>query len=379
MSLIRNSVHLGDALTCLAKTFVLITYSIFIFLAATTSAFAAWSEIRTAGGNTSGSWQYVTCTGGNQSGWQNCEPNLNIVLTATPTSIPATGAQSSIVATVTDLYGNSVGSNVRLSWTTSDGTLNTALTATDNNGQAVAALTSAKHLGGATVTAQATEYGGAGSIYVPFDDQWAPIASLYTAWAEYGAPYGCSAWTPDASTVAQGTTFIQNASCTQQYVNYRQDREQSVVTGAVRNVGAPVAGYTAGLINASRSAVGTLSTPTGACLETYKRGEWQSNNWKGTFFYFEGYNGYLSYKSTTKNNFIYNGRIQVLRQISPDYESDSSAGKKLEALRSNSAYWINGSDGGIYYPYDIHIDYQGSDTGQAYWSDSGVCVIKRPG
>lgn len=50
-------------------------------------------------------------------------------------------------------------------------------------------------------------------------------------------PYSCSAWSPDASTINKGTAFTQSAVCYQNQIAYQQNREVSLVTGQVRNVG----------------------------------------------------------------------------------------------------------------------------------------------
>ena len=69
--------------------------------------------------------------------------------------------------------------------------------------------------------------------------------------------------------VSVGVKFIQTASCTQNQIAYRQDREQSVVTGAIRQIGSPVAMYQAIPKTASRNSVGTKPevpvTPPGEC------------------------------------------------------------------------------------------------------------------
>ncbi|MDF9779307.1 Ig-like domain-containing protein [Pseudomonas baetica] len=218
------------------------------------AASAGWKEIRTSPSGKSG-WQYVVCQGG--SGWNTCELDLNIVLTAAPKQLVAVGEQATIYATVTDAYNNPVEAGVRIGWVTTDGAVSATESRTDANGVATIVLTSSHSLGGATVTANALDYGGAGSLFVPYIDKWVAYPSTYTAWANYGAYYSCTAWTPDTSTVAAGTWFTQSAWCWQQQQQWRQDRLQSVVTGAVINNGPPVPLYQTISIAISQMNVGT--------------------------------------------------------------------------------------------------------------------------
>jgi hypothetical protein len=218
------------------------------------AASAGWKEIRTSPSGKSG-WQYVVCQGG--SGWNTCELDLNIVLTAAPKQLVAVGEQATIYATVTDAYNNPVEAGVRIGWVTTDGAVSATESRTDANGVATIVLTSSHSLGGATVTANALDYGGAGSLFVPYIDKWVAYPSTYTAWANYGAYYSCTAWDPDASTVAAGTWFTQSAWCWQQQQQWRQDRLQSVVTGAVINNGAAVPLYQTITIAISQMNVGT--------------------------------------------------------------------------------------------------------------------------
>ncbi|MHC5195032.1 Ig-like domain-containing protein [Pseudomonas frederiksbergensis] len=221
---------------------------------------AGWKEIRTSPSGKSG-WQYVVCQGG--SGWNTCELDLNIVLTAAPNQLVAVGEQATIYATVTDAYNNPVEAGVRIGWVTTDGSVSATESRTDANGVATIVLTSSHSLGGATVTANALDYGGAGSLFVPYIDKWVAYPSTYTAWANYGAYYSCSAWDPDPSTVAAGTWFSQTAWCWQQQQQWRQDRLQSVVTGAVINNGPAVPLYQTITVAISQMNVGTKqSIPT---------------------------------------------------------------------------------------------------------------------
>jgi hypothetical protein len=213
-----------------------------------------WSGLRTSGPGTTG-WQPLICQNG--SGWRSCEMPVNIALSANPNSLVAIGQQATITATVTDYYGVAIASAV-LNWKTTDGTISPAQTATNASGQSSITLTSSHTLGGATVSAETVEKDGIGSIWVPYIDKWVATTSTYTGWSNSGGVYSCGAWSPDASTVPSGTGFWQSTNCWQTQVRYRQDREVSVVTGAIRNVGGLVAEYQAVVVTISQFAVGTL-------------------------------------------------------------------------------------------------------------------------
>jgi hypothetical protein len=234
--------------------YFLLALSIFLI---PVGANAAWKEIRTNAGGKTG-WVNLVCDS-NASGWNSCELDLVIKLTATPNQLVAIGEQSTIEATVTDAYGSPVEAGVKIKWTTTDGTVSAPETLTDANGKTAVTLTSSHSLGGATVTASSADYGGSGSLFVPYIDKWVPYPSAYTSWSNYGAVYSCTAWTPDPSTVATGTWFTQTASCWQTQIQYRQDRVQSVVSGTISDSGAPVALFQAIVVNVSQAAVGTMA------------------------------------------------------------------------------------------------------------------------
>ncbi|MBM5459092.1 Ig-like domain-containing protein [Pseudomonas sp. P66] len=185
---------------------------------------------------------------------------ITITLSAAPPSIPANGSSTTITATVTDYYGVSIGAGTQVNWTTNLGTLSVPTSETDENGVAEVNLQSVPVVGSATVTATSSE-GGVASILIPFSDYWIAISSLYTAWANNGAPYNCSAWSPAASTVNAGTTFTQSANCNQAQLAYRQDRQQSPITGVIRNVGGPVPLSQVVNVTAQQTATGTKEQP----------------------------------------------------------------------------------------------------------------------
>lgn len=215
----------------------------------------AWKGIRISGSGASG-WQPVVCddSGG---GWRSCEMPINIELIANPVSLPATGQVGTIVAKLTDHYGVGLGKGLIVHWTTTSGTLSAEQSETNEYSIATVQLHSSNVIGNATVTAVTSEEGGTGSIVIPFTDQWVPVAPLYTGWADYGGAYNCGAWSPAASTVTAGASFTQSATCSQNQIAYRQDREQSSVTGAVRNVGGAQPLYQTVQVTQTQNAIGT--------------------------------------------------------------------------------------------------------------------------
>jgi hypothetical protein len=253
-------------------------FTILIALSLLTSAHTSagtWAPIRTAPGSNPGTWQYVVCEP-TRNGWNNCEQGLIIVLTAAPPTLAALGEVTYITATVTDAYGSLVEASIPITWTTTSGTLGASVTYTNANGQTVVSLKSSSQIGGATVTASGMVEGGSGSIWIPFTDKWAAIAPTYTSWTPYGALFNCSAWSPDAATVAQGSSFTQQQVCTQNYYQYVQAREQSLVTGQVRNVGGLTTNYTSGQITNQQTAVGTMAPAGPSCA--YSGSTWIGTN-----------------------------------------------------------------------------------------------------
>jgi hypothetical protein len=186
---------------------------------------------------------------------------------------------------VTDYYGVAIGSNV-INWTTTDGSISANQTVTNASGVTSITLTSSRTLGGTSVTAKTVENDGAGTIWVPFIDNFVYYPPTYTSWVAYGAVYSCTAWTPAVSTVDSGTWFSQSASCWQNYYRYRQDQQVSEVTGTVINAGGLVTEYTSAVVGVSQGAIGTKVTtpPAPVC--------WSSGNHSGGVnqgVFFDGY------------------------------------------------------------------------------------------
>jgi hypothetical protein len=68
--------------------------------------------------------------------------------------------------------------------------------------------------------------------------KWIKAPAQESAWTNVGQPTGCSAWSPDPSTMALGTNFTQSATnCTQEQTRTVQEREQNDYTLQYRNVG----------------------------------------------------------------------------------------------------------------------------------------------
>ncbi|MUH94375.1 Ig-like domain-containing protein [Pseudomonas aeruginosa] len=241
---------------------------------------------------------------------------LTIVIQATPGSLAALGEQATLVATVQDYDGNNAGSGVVINWTTSDGGLSAAATTTDANGQTAVILTSSHTLGGATVTATSPAEGGSGQITVPFTDKWVATSATYSAWQNSGAPYSCTAWSPDASTIASGTAFTQSAICYQNQVAYQQNREVSLITGQVRNVGSLIPLYQTLQVTVTQAATGTKQSAPSCFWDSFTKhgvnsdGVWtrttSNTGGPGTNFllYLGKYVGEVTYIGDT---FIYNG------------------------------------------------------------------------
>lgn len=280
---------------------------------------SSWNGLRTSGAGTQG-WQALICDSG--SGWRSCELPVNITLTASPASVVALNQSTTVTATVTDYYGVAIAGNV-LNWTTTDGTISPSQTTTNASGSSSITLTSSRTLGGTSVSARTAENDGIGSLWVPFIDSFVAYPSTYTAWANNGGVYSCTAWSPDPSTVASGTWFTQTASCYQNYYRYRQDRQQSQVTGIVINAGGLVTEYTTSIVGVSQGAIGTkvVTPPAPVCWSSGNHGGGVN---QGVFFdagamdeslppdtaltlYYNGNTG-LSMPSTS-SSMVYNGMI----------------------------------------------------------------------
>ena len=249
---------------------VILTLLTLMFLSSTCQA-DTWKGLRTSGAGAQG-WQALICENG--SGWKSCELPVNVSLTASPPSLVANGQYSTITATVTDNYGVPISNNT-INWSSSDGSISAGQTVTNASGVTSISLRSSWTLGGAQVSASTLENDGSSGIWVPFVDSFIAYPSSYTGWANNGGVYSCSGWSPDPSTVDSGVWFTQWATCWQGFWRYRQDRQQSIVTGAVTNVGGPAVETTSWQVGVSQGAVGTKWTapPPPVC--------WSSGNHSG--------------------------------------------------------------------------------------------------
>jgi len=67
---------------------------------------------------------------------------------------------------------------------------------------------------------------------------WQSTSSTFTDWANTGSRYGHSDWTPAAND--QTSNFSQARSYSQDQTRYEQKREKDLITGDIREVGAPI-------------------------------------------------------------------------------------------------------------------------------------------
>ena len=119
-----------------------------------------------------------------------------ISLVATPTSITANGTdRSTLVATVQDAHGNSVGAGVPVTWSTSTGKLSSASSVTDASGKATVMLTGAT-AGSATVTATAAAGAKTATVALVADGSTAKVIGLVAT------PTSIKANGTDSSTLA---------------------------------------------------------------------------------------------------------------------------------------------------------------------------------
>ncbi|WP_199275425.1 inverse autotransporter beta domain-containing protein, partial [Pseudomonas corrugata] len=103
-------------------------------------------------------------------------------LVATPTSILADGkATSTLVATVIDKNGNELGAGIPVTWKSTNGTLSSASTVTNEASQATVLLTSPIQVGNASVTAQAVAGSADAKVEFVADIANARILSLVAA------------------------------------------------------------------------------------------------------------------------------------------------------------------------------------------------------
>jgi hypothetical protein len=72
-------------------------------------------------------------------------------------------------------------------------------------------------------------------------ETWVATSPVYTAWANSSGLYGCGTYSPSPAAYTTATQFNQTAYCSVNQSRTRQDRESETYTGAIRNVGVPVA------------------------------------------------------------------------------------------------------------------------------------------
>jgi len=90
---------------------------------------------------------------------------------------------------------------------------------------------------------------------------WSLATPLVSPWANDGAIYDCSNWSPSPSTVAQGSNFTQTATdCSQLQKRTSQQREFYSKTQEYRNLGVATVETQVITVSGTRTAVGTQST-----------------------------------------------------------------------------------------------------------------------
>lgn len=148
--------------------------------------------------------------------------------------------KGNVAASGVAVAGVSTGAGTALSVTpTAAGTYNYTITGTNSIGVATSKVS--------------------GNVKV---EQWVAIASTYTAWANSGGYYGCTAWSPLASDVNAGTSFTQTQYCSLNQTRTRQDRIQETATGEIRNTTSATESQTLTSQPNYQAAVGTKPTLT---------------------------------------------------------------------------------------------------------------------
>lgn len=235
---------------------------------------------------------------------------------STVRSVSVTVVAAPTVASITAATPINLGSAFTLSWTGTGASsyavsANTysgsGLTAATNVGTATSRAITPTAAGTFTYTVTATNSVGitatrSASVKV---ENWVATSSTYTTWANSGAVYSCTAWTPDASTVNSGVGFTQTRTCSQNQTRTRQDRQTETATGAIRNNGAAVTETQTISVAENQNATGTKAvSPTCSYSSlTY------SVSWKaGVYTYYWGSTtpiGTSSSSTLTKGGYKY--------------------------------------------------------------------------
>lgn len=89
-------------------------------------------------------------------------------------------------------------------------------------------------------------------------ETWVAVPPIISDWVNSGAVTGCSNWTPDPSTIASGSSFLQTATnCSQTQTQSIQNIEQETTTGAIRHNGDAYTASKIITVSSTRNAVGT--------------------------------------------------------------------------------------------------------------------------
>jgi hypothetical protein len=204
--------------------------------------------------------------------------NNGAVVTETQTiggqtgSQTATGTKQTWVATtsVYSAWGNTSGVYSCTNWSPAPSavTINQAFTQTATNcyinqsrtrqDRLVETTTGAIANNGAVVTETQTIGGQTGYQTAYGTKQtWAYYPPVYGGWYNTSGYYSCGTWSPNASSIDQGVSFTQSASCYINQARSRQDRLYETTTGQVINNGGAVTETQTIATTGYQTAVGT--------------------------------------------------------------------------------------------------------------------------
>lgn len=125
---------------------------------------------------------------------------------------------------------------------------------------------------------------------------------------------------------------------------------------------------------ASASVTVAAAAPTGACLEKLPALSGKSFNprvnksWANSEIWLDG-----------KRRFSGTMKVFNVKEVNRNAYGQTDGGglpAALEKYRSDSNNWVYGTDGGIYYPYDVYVDMGNGDSPSSSPQWMGLCIIK---
>lgn len=158
----------------------------------------------------------------------------------------------------------------------------------------------------------------------------------------------------------------------------------SGVTNASGQVTVSFTASAAGIASINATAVGgsanaiievQSSAPTGDCLTALAyNSAVGEKRLKGTYPGSNHYNGTIVIDGVN----VYSGKMSIfeLKDVQRWEGDDAKVKSQLAKYRYSSQYWLYGSDGGIYYPYDVSSYQMGDDSPEQSYYGMGVCVIQ---